>query len=257
MRISVSNLQLFENGVSKPGASNTDSSGNSTEESQNSSSPSFARANIGSAIILLQDYLKQAQVYDNNFHGTIEGDSRKTHIMPPLESLVFDYSFSQGLPLKYLPEISPTAAHIENTLPGYKSFLRNLLKAAEEKGLKLKPEDILITGSNDQIKKIENIHELREILNLSNWIQLELLVSVIDTAEKIRQGKPDFYERIVNYFEPNLDAQNLLREGGRDVKDRFLANIINNQSPEKYRSIVELVSNAIGHCCLIKITERS
>jgi hypothetical protein len=248
MRISVSNLQLFENGVSKPGASNTDSSGNSTEESQNSSSPSFARANIGSAIILLQDYLKQAQVYDNNFHGTIEGDSRKTHIMPPLESLVFDYSFSQGLPLKYLPEISPTAAHIENTLPGYKSFLRNLLKAAEEKGLELKPNDILINGSDDQtqrIKKIENIHELREILNLPNWIQLELMVSVIDTAEKIGQGKPDFYKQIVNYFEPNLDAQNLLREGGRDVKDRFLANIINNQSPEKYRSIVELVSNAI------------
>ncbi|MFZ4084981.1 MAG: ATP-binding protein [Vampirovibrionia bacterium] len=210
-----------------------------------SSPPPFHRANIGSAIILLQDYLQQVQSYDNNFHGTIEGDPRKTHIMTPLESLVFDYSFSQGLPLKYLPEISPTAAHIENTLPSYKSFLRNLLKAAEEKGLELKPEDILITGSNDQIKKIENIHKLREILNLPNWIQLELMVSVIDTAEKIRQGKPDFYERIVNYFEPNLDAQNLLREEGRDVKDRFLANIINNQSPEKYRSIVELVSNAV------------
>jgi hypothetical protein len=168
--------------------------------------------------------------------------------MTPLESLVFDYSFSQGLPLKYLPEISPTAVHIENTLPGYKSFLRNLLKAAEENGLELKPNDILITGSEDQaqrIKKIENIHELREILNLPNWIQLELMVSVIDTAEKIRQGKTDFYERTVNYFEPNFDAQNLLREDGRDVKDRFLGNIINNQSPEKYRSIIELVSNAI------------
>ena len=212
------------------------------------SSPPFHRANIGSAIILLQDYLKQVQAYDNNFHGTIDGDPSKTHIMAPLESLVFDYSFSQGLPLKYLPEISPTAAHIENTLPGYKSFLRNLLKAAEEKGLELKPEDILINRSDDQtqrIKKTENIHKLREILNLPNWIQLELMVSVIDTAEKIRQGKPDFYERIVNYFEPNLDAQNLLREKGRDVKDRFLANIINNQSPEKYRSIVELVSNAV------------
>ncbi|MFM7458004.1 MAG: hypothetical protein ACKO3R_05020 [bacterium] len=171
---------------------------------ENPAYPPLHRANIGSAIILLQDYLKQVQSYDNNFHGRSQGDPRKTHIMTPLESLVFDYSFSKGLPLRYLPEISPTAAHIENTLPGYKRFLDNLLKEAAAKGLRLELSDISINKSDDptqRIKKTENIHELREILGLPNWIQLELMVSVIDTAGKLRQGKPGFYERIVKWTE--------------------------------------------------------
>lgn len=207
------------------------------------------------SIVPIKDLLTLNTQYDEIFHSEIanvrrkqQQTSQKTHIPSSLEQLLLDYSYSIGSPLSYLSNVSPSSISIENTLPGYQGIIRDLLSTAREKGLDLKPEDILITGQEskeEQIKKMQTISALRKALDISNWIPLEQMVSFVDTAKKIGEGSDQLYKLIADYFEPNHEVQRLLREEGRDVKDRFLQHAINNQSAEKYRSVIELVSNAI------------
>ena len=164
--------------------------------------------------------------------------SRKQELKTEFGQLRRDWFESRGIDLrdKKYSEIKQAIKEF------YKEVGPIIKETVEEKGQTLEGEISAIAKEKLDFHKVA---EIREKLNLPKWVSLAETVAFIKTVLDL--DDQDLQEKYVEYAAKGIsldDMRNVLAYDN-DVKPARLDTDIYHQSPERSRSAVEVVSNAV------------
>lgn len=167
-----------------------------------------------------------------------EAPSRKTELKTEFGQLRHDWFERKGIDLtgKKYSEIKQAIKEF------YKEVGPTIKETLEDKGETLEDE---ISATTKERMDFHRVAEIRKKLNLPKWVSLPETVAFVKTVLDV--DSQDLQEKYVEYATKGIsldDMRNVLAYDN-DVKPARLDTDIYHQSPERSRSAVEVVSNAV------------
>lgn len=193
-----------------------------------------------------------------SFDSTFTKGAESSNLAIPKESthLIRDWLYQESYVLssndsKTLLFVDPQREQVSRLGPSFFIAQKDLSEAINARfasDSNLSDFDVVCTASNeDKLIAAQKLSEARERLGLKKWIPLKQLVSwskVVKALNNKEKYSSKYYKESCDYYALNQDMHQLMCVEN-NVEDEHLDHIINNQSEQKYRSIVELTSNAI------------